>query len=136
MRILIIDDEEHIQRIFAAFLLRYGQDHQVRIESRAARDPVQAMQELTSNGNNYDLILLDLRMPKLSGCEICRAIARDHPQLLSRVLFITGYPEDLIKDSPGEPDTKLNILEKPFRYKQLAAKINAISSTRPSMATA
>jgi len=132
MRILIVDDEEHIQRIFAAFLLRYGQDYHVRMDIHSIHDPLQAKQELALHGNGYDLIMLDVRMPKLSGCDICHAVASEHPQLMDRILFITGYPEDLEKTSFSD----LNILEKPFRYSQLAEKIGKINNSRQNPAFA
>src|SRR5262249_57802381 len=38
----------------------------------------------------YDLILCDLRMPKLDGPGLYRSLAQDQPQLLPRLIFVTG----------------------------------------------
>ena len=38
----------------------------------------------------YDLILCDLRMPKLDGPGLYRCLAQDQPQLLPRFIFVTG----------------------------------------------
>jgi len=38
----------------------------------------------------YDLIVCDLRMPKLDGPGLYRSLAQDQPQLLPRFIFVTG----------------------------------------------
>lgn len=130
MRILVIDDEEYIQRIISAFLLRFGQDYHVQMDVRAIHDSTQALHELVTNGNRYDLVLLDVRMPKVSGNDIYNTITLTHPELLDKVVIVTGYPNDL-KCSLLD---KLNILEKPFHYRELAKKICTINGLQPKTA--
>ncbi len=123
MNVLLIDDEENMQSIMAAFLKRYGDQHDMQVEIKALFDPVQGLFEITSNGDHYDLFLLDVRLPKLTGDEIYQSITHVNPELLDKVLFITGYREDL---DARFPEHSLKILDKPFRYAQLEAQIDAI----------
>ncbi len=115
-KVLIVEDETTVQGIITAFLQRHLADIGVTGEIRTMSDPVQGLFELTSNGDSYDLILLDERMPKLTGDEIYNSLVYVNPDLLKRVVFVTGFPEDLRGRWPDEERAPI-ILQKPFRYK-------------------
>jgi DNA-binding response OmpR family regulator len=125
LNVLLIDDEKSVQVIMSSFLQRYAQKHDKLIKNIALLDPVKGLYEATTNGNHYDLILLDVHLPGISGDEIYQNIMQKHPELLDRVLFVTGYREDL---DERFPDLDLNVLDKPFRYAQLEERIHAILS--------
>ncbi len=120
IKILTIDDEDSVQSIIVAFLNRFLSEHSFSCEVKAFNDPIQGVFELTSQGEQYQVILLDVRLPKLTGDEIFNSLLHTNPELIKRVIFITGYPNDLIHRFP---DMKLNILNKPFRYKNFCEKI-------------
>jgi len=120
---LVIDDEDTVQSILAAFLSRYAQQTGREIEIRTLGDPVQGLFELTTNGERYGLILLDVRLPKLTGDDIYNSLEQINPELLNRVLFVTGYPEDLAERFPTRD---LRILQKPFRYQTFTEKLDAL----------
>jgi CheY-like chemotaxis protein len=119
MRVLIVDDEPHIQKIIDAFLRRYAQKHSKRLHIDACDKPEQALFELTTHGEDYDLMILDVRMPTVSGLDMYHALKETYPNILSRILFITGYPEDINA-------LKASILCKPFRYTDLETNIQHI----------
>ncbi len=125
IKILAIDDEDTVQSILAAFINRYLGEKGLQGEIKTLSDPVRGLFELSTNGEQYSVILLDVRLPKLTGDEIYNSLIHVNPNLLERVLFVTGYPDDLTERFP---DKSLNILEKPFRYQsfteQLAKIIN------------
>lgn len=123
VKVLVVDDEDTVQSILAAFLRRYLDDKGVKGEIKALSDPVQGLFELTTNGGQYSIILLDVRLPKLTGDEIYNSLLHVNPDLLERVMFVTGYPDDL-KDR--FPDKQLNILQKPFRYQNFTEKLDGI----------
>jgi CheY-like chemotaxis protein len=123
VKVLVVDDEDTVQSILAAFLRRYLDDKGVKGEVKALSDPVQGLFELTTNGGQYSIILLDVRLPKLTGDEIYNSLLHVNPDLLERVMFVTGYPDDL-KDR--FPDKDLNILQKPFRYQNFTEKLDVI----------
>lgn len=123
MKVLVVDDEDTVQSIVAAFLNRYVSEKGLHSDIKAMSDPVRGLFELSTNGDQYNAILLDVRIPKLSGDEIYNSLEHVNPELLNRVLFVTGYPEDLYDRFPGR---EMNILEKPFRYDSFAGKLDAL----------
>jgi len=125
MRVLIVEDEEAIQGILDSFLQRYGQEQGIEISVKAVSDPVQALFELTTGSDSYDLILLDVRLPKLTGDEIYNSLIQVAPGVLDHILFVTGYRNDV---EDRFPDLNLQILDKPFRYQQLAEAIDKINA--------
>jgi len=64
----------------------------------------------------FDVVFLDVRMPHITGDEIYSQLMRIRPEIVERIIFITGYRDDLVARFPA---LELNILDKPFRYRQL-----------------
>ena len=123
INILIIDDEDAVQGILSAFLKRYCSDKGIQGNITCMNDPVESLLELTTRGQQYALILLDVRIPKLSGDEIYSSIEQVNPDVVDHILFVTGYPEDLHERLP---EKQLNILQKPFRYNSFCNTINEL----------
>lgn len=123
IKALIIDDEDSVQSILTAFLNRYVTEKGMQSDISSMSDPVQSLFELTTHGEQYQLILLDVRIPKLSGDEIYSSLEQVNPDILSRILFVTGYPEDLHDQFP---DKTFNILQKPFRYNSFSEKLDEL----------
>ncbi len=123
VKILVVEDEATVQSILAAFLQRYLGKRGMTGDIRILTDPVQGLFDLSTNGEQYAAILLDVRLPRLAGDEIYDSIEKVNPELLDRILFVTGYPDDLTERWPDKP---LNILEKPFRYQAFEEKIRDV----------
>jgi len=123
IKILAVDDEDTVQSILAAFLNRYMGEKDRQCDIKTLSDPVQGLFELSTNGEQYGAILLDVRLPKLTGDEIYNSLIHVNPNLLARVLFVTGYPDDL---NDRFPEHNLNILQKPFRYQNFTEKLDGI----------
>ena len=123
MKVLVIDDEDAVQSILAAFLNRYISDKGMQGNITSMSDPIEGLFELTTCGDHYQLILLDVRIPKLSGDEIYSSLEHVNPAILDRILFVTGYPEDLFELFP---DKQLNILQKPFRYDAFSKQLDTV----------
>lgn len=123
IKVLVIDDEDTVQSILSAFLNRFVSERGLKCDIRTMSDPVQGLFELTTNGEQYQAILLDVRLPKLSGDEIYNSLEHVNPDILGRIMFVTGYPEDLGDRFPGKD---LKILQKPFRYDTFAEKLDAL----------
>jgi len=64
-------------------------------------------------------------IPKLTGDEIYNSLIQVAPDVLSRILFVTGYRQDV---EDRFPDLNLHILDKPFRYQQLIESIDKVKS--------
>jgi two-component system LytT family response regulator len=123
IKVLAIDDEDTVQSILTAFINRYLEEKGVESSVKMLSDPVQGLFELTTQGDQYNAILLDVRLPKLTGDEIYSSLIHVNPELLGRVVFVTGYPDDL---TDRFPDMDLEILQKPFRYQDFTEKLNTV----------
>jgi CheY-like chemotaxis protein len=73
-RILIVDDDVDVTTTFKAAIedSNNGKDVNKRIEVFTANDPVVALSEFKPNF--YDLLLLDINMPRMNGFELCEKI--------------------------------------------------------------
>jgi len=123
MKILVIDDEDCMQSIISAFITRYASEKNMELSVHGITDPVQALFELTVQGNQYGLITLDIRMPKLMGDEIVSSLLHINPELLERTIITTGFGKDLDERFPGH---NYRVLEKPFRYQLFKASVEGI----------
>jgi PAS domain S-box-containing protein len=104
-RILVVDDEPGIAGVLAEVLQLDGHEVVVVAHGEAA---LESLRQQT-----YDLILSDIRMPELDGPGLYWEIERGYPNLLSRIVFLTG---DTL--SPGTREfleqTGVPCLSKPF----------------------
>jgi two-component system NtrC family sensor kinase len=105
-RVLVVDDEEPILHYMRATLTAWG--HTVEV----ARDGREAYRRATTEP--FDLIVCDLRMPRLGGRELYDTLAREHPDIAGRVIFATG---DTVR---GDTLRFLESLGRPFLHKPFA----------------
>jgi DNA-binding response OmpR family regulator len=116
-RILIADDESDIRELIA-FTLRFA-GHEVTIATNGEDAVELALQNLP------DLILLDVRMPRMTGYEACEKIKADaHTQHIP-VVFLSA------KGQESEVQTGLDVgaaeyIVKPFGPAQLAERVKSI----------
>ncbi|MDX8395718.1 MAG: response regulator [Mariprofundaceae bacterium] len=125
MNILVIEDEDSLQGAISSFLKYYEVENDTSINLTSFCDPVKGMYELSVRGAYYDVIILDVHMPKLNGDDIYNAMKEAQPLITQSILFITGFAEELLERFPDE---SLNILHKPFRYEQFAQKIECVNA--------
>jgi nitrogen fixation negative regulator NifL len=81
-RILIVDDEPDVAGVLGDLLKADGEEIETVPDGRAALEKIQA--------GAYDLILCDVRMPRLDGPGLYRALEQSNPKLLPRFVFLTG----------------------------------------------
>ncbi len=81
-RILIVDDESVVVELLADIL--EGAEHQID----AAADGREGILKVSES--DYDLVILDLRMPDMTGQEMYEALARQRPEMLDKLIFITA----------------------------------------------
>ena len=114
VRILLVDDEEVVRRPMARFLNRRG------AQVFEAGDGMQALALL--DGQPVDVILADLRMPRMSGMDLLAALETDRPQLAARVLFLSGDISQL--GEPGStPLPEERVFVKPVELAELERRI-------------
>lgn len=107
-RILVIDDEQMILDTIKIIFEDMG--HSVSTFS----DPAAGVAE--ASRADHDLILVDIRMPKMNGAEVTRAIRSVRPQ--ARILLITAFPSDPLVASALEAGA-FAILRKPFEIAKI-----------------
>src|SRR2546425_895787 len=81
-RVLVVDDEDQLRKLVTEVVIGLG--HQVE-ETPSGLD---AIARLASH--DYDVILLDVRLPDLDGKAIWRRLLVDRPALAARIVFMTG----------------------------------------------
>jgi len=87
-RILIVDDEPDILRVTAFRLKKAGYETSSAVNGQEALDLVRA--------SPPDLILLDLRLPLISGDDVCRQIkADDKLKHIPIILFTASVGQDI-----------------------------------------
>ena len=79
---LVIDDDPAIQALVFAALTLTG--YEVHVTGK----PEEALEQLRSS--DYDLSLLDLRMPGMDGEDVFQIMCQRHPKVASQVVFMTG----------------------------------------------
>jgi PAS domain S-box-containing protein len=118
--ILVVDDEETIRSLVSTLLTQSG--HTVD----ATGDATEALARLDSAV--YDLVLMDIRMPGMSGMELYGKITEKHPELADKFIFITGDTSDTTTRAFLEQN-KLSYITKPFDRETLLKKVNVLSGS-------
>lgn len=88
----------------------------------AAADGHEAILLANAFSARIDLILTDMVLPGLSGCEIVARLRSKRPDI--RVLYMSGYADDEICRR-GLPNESVRLLEKPFTAIQLLNAVRA-----------
>jgi len=113
-KILVVDDEPAMCDLVGQILSAAG--YEVTSFTRVEQVP-----ELIAHGVTFDLAVLDVVMPHMTGDELARMLRRNDPD--AKVLFLTGYANALFQARPvlwqGEA-----FLEKPFTAKGLEEAVS------------
>ncbi len=123
MKILVVDDEELIRNVVKEYLI------QENYEVVEAEDGIEAIEKI--NREDFDLIILDIMMPKKDGFQTMREIKKkkDIP-----VLMLSARSEEfdkLIGFDLGIDD----YVTKPFSPKELVARVKAITKRKEKNTT-
>lgn len=126
LKVLAVDDERSVTMLLNRALTAQGHDVDI------ANDGAEALRMIFLN--EYDAILLDVRMPGLGGSEVFRSIQVLRPDLAGRVLFITG---DTVSPDTRTflEQTRVDVLHKPFSLEELRRsmdKFAVLKEQRPT----
>jgi CheY-like chemotaxis protein len=122
-KILLVDNEVDITYALTNALENYG------FNIEAFNDPILALNSY--NSNFYDLVILDIKMPKMDGFELYNKIREKDPQV--KICFLTAselfYEEFrkarfLLSEKIGEE----YFIQKPIKTDDLVQKINVLMS--------
>ena len=115
--ILIVDDDEDLTNLYETFLKFDG------YKVDAFTDPVDALSYFRKDV--YDLVLLDLKMPKMNGVELYKELQNIDPNLSYR--FITAANKEYIETlKTNNPDLEKNIIYKPLWLNEIRTTIHSL----------
>jgi two-component system copper resistance phosphate regulon response regulator CusR len=115
MRILLVEDEPKV-----ASFIRKGLEEQMH-EIIQAYDG--EMGKRLAAEKDYDLIILDIILPKADGLEVCRHIRSHNATVPILMLTALGTTDDKVTGLESGAD---DYLVKPFQFKELVARVNAL----------
>ena len=120
-KILVIDDEPSIRSALDRVLRREGYE----VLTASGVDTAHAILSETA----VDAILLDLRMPKMSGESLYLSIVRRWPSLRGRVILMTGHPY-AVEDAWPADLRQCPLLTKPFDLAGLYRVLRSVLDQR------
>ncbi len=119
-RVLVVDDEEAVAELVNRILTRAGGTVDMAPNGLVGKE--KALSE------HYDLVIADLKMPRMGGERFYKELVKEDPAVAARVVFCTG---DTMNDgttqfvmNSGQP-----FLTKPFVIEELAATIREVLQT-------
>ena len=116
-RILAVDDEQDILELLSYNLSKEG------FKVSTAIDGEDALKKI--RGKSFDLLLLDLMLPGMSGMEICR-ILRNDPQMKNLpIIMLTAKTEEVDRILGLEMGAD-DYISKPFSPRELVARVKAV----------
>lgn len=123
--VLLIEDEVKLAR-FVELELKY-EEYAVTV----CHDGREGLEEFIEHSSSYDLILLDLMLPSLSGIEICRRIRK-----ISETPIIMLTAKDEVMDKVAGLDSGADdYLTKPFAIEELLARMRVALKHKNSLET-
>ncbi len=125
--ILVVDDEPELAESLSDYLER-KEGYKISI-ARNGEEAVAILRQSTQTGTPIDLVLLDMRMPRVSGLDVLSWI-RQHPDLhYTRVIMLTATAstkDKLDAFSTGADD----YITKPYYPQELLARVKTILRSR------
>ncbi len=120
IRLLLVDDEEDFLELLAAWLAFKGYD------VSTARDGLEGLEKLRSSP--YDLVLLDVMMPRLDGYGFCREVRSDEQLRSTPIVVLSAkriVSEDEVKGLHADA-----YLEKMADHDMITSVINRVLAAR------
>lgn len=112
-RALIIDDDPSIRTLLSTLLRRRG------FEVDTAPDGEEGIRKIQQESPSFDVVLLDLMMPRVDGHAVVARVQSTIPHMLDRIIVTTAFPQAAI----GRLGFACPILPKPFDLDQLLGTI-------------
>lgn len=119
--VLVVDDKEDIIFVIQSAL----EDQPVNFFSATnGREALRLLHE-----HSFDLLLLDVKMPDLSGFEICRMVKNNDQWRNTKVIIVSAsnFADDKLRAFDAGAD---DYISKPFRIKELQARIKVMLNLR------
>ncbi len=122
MRILIVEDE----RVAAEVLAKGLREHAYAVD--VAGDGATALEQ--AGTNDYDLIILDILLPRLNGLDVCRQLRDEGLSVPILMLTARGGPDQRVEGLDVGAD---DYLPKPYHFPELLARVRALLRRGPAL---
>ena len=120
MRLLIVEDDRKLAEFAARGLRSESYAVDVAADGREGRTFIESHQ--------YDLVILDLMLPHISGTELLRLVRRSYPSLPVLVITARDATEEKVKHFEAGAD---DYLTKPFDFAELVVRVKALLRRTP-----
>jgi heavy metal response regulator len=115
MRLLVVEDEQKVANFLRRGLEQEGYAVDVSHDGEEG--------EYLAENFDYDLVILDVMLPKRSGLEVLRRLRESKPNLPVLILTAKGTVEDRVTGLNQGAD---DYLVKPFAFAELSARVRAL----------
>jgi len=115
--ILWVDDEEMALEVWSLMRQKLG------YTVLQARNGYEALKIFKKNKDRISLVLLDMRMPGMNGCEVYDRLKEIRPE--TKIILVSGYIDQHIIDELSRRDFN-GYMAKPFRLKELSNKVEEV----------
>jgi two-component system catabolic regulation response regulator CreB/two-component system response regulator ChvI len=123
-KVMIVDDELDLSLLLKTLL----EENNFRVDWYT--DPVLALNKFKRNF--YDLLLLDIKMPKMNGFELYRELKKIEKRV--KVCFLTAltelYEYDKFKEEVSPKEDERYFIPKPIENEDLIKRVNSIIDSR------
>jgi PAS domain S-box-containing protein len=116
-RILIVDDEAPILKIESRILKRFGYTVTTSISS------VEALELFRSHPNDFDLVITDMTMPKITGEKLAAGLIEIRPDI--PIILCTGYSQKLSDKNIGAKGIR-EVISKPIAIDNLLKSVRKV----------
>ncbi len=116
--VMVVDDEEELAHLFKGLLKGSG------FNSVSFTDPLLALEHFSQNPKKYSLVLMDLRMPGISGIDLAKKIKEFNSNV--KILLITGFLDDDLSSDDLRAADVTEVMQKPVKLKELRTHINEL----------
>ncbi len=118
LKVLAVDDDDLVLSVMVQSLEELGFDTISALGGRSAL-------ALLDSGEPIDLLVTDVRMPRVSGMDVASAVRQKSQSL--PILFVTGFSAQFV-DSNRNPDPHVALLRKPYTLAALKNTVSALMS--------
>ena len=123
MRLLLVEDDAELSRAVAAGLREHGLEVVTALDFQSGRERAAL--------GTFGVIVLDVMLPGGSGFDLCRKIRREGTTAPILMLTARDAIDDRVTGLEAGAD---DYLVKPFAFRELVARIEALARRRPALA--
>lgn len=121
--VLVVDDDDDLRQLLAQRLRELGCSTSAAPSGTAALDLLRA-----GSGPRVDLVVVDLRMPGISGLDVLRRVLLDGRE--TAAILMTGFADDDVRVNALA--IGVHVLEKPFTFETLRRAVTLLLVSKRS----